>query len=99
MRAGTGSDRGSYQAVRPLHPVENRVITPRECARRQGFPDDFIFHPTAWHSCRMIGNSVSPIIAEALLKNIHSFCNRSSGEEKKKTQKFPANSKHRSYIS
>jgi len=73
LRAGTGSDRGSYQAVRPLHPVENRVITPRECARLQGFPDDFIFHPTVWHSCRMIGNSVSPIIAEVLLRNIKIF--------------------------
>lgn len=73
LRAGTGSDRGSYQAVRPLHPIENRVITPRECARLQGFPDDFIFHPTVWHSCRMIGNSVSPIIAEALLSNIRQF--------------------------
>lgn len=73
LRAGTGSDRGSYQAVRPLHPVENRVITPREAARLQGFPDDFIFHSTVWHSFRMIGNSVSPIIAEALLSNIRKF--------------------------
>ncbi|WP_278398536.1 DNA cytosine methyltransferase [Stutzerimonas kunmingensis] len=70
LRAGTGSDRGSYQAVRPLHPEENRVITPREAARLQGFPDGFIFHNTVWHSFRMIGNSVSPVIAEALLANI-----------------------------
>ncbi|MDH1632286.1 DNA cytosine methyltransferase [Pseudomonas mosselii] len=70
LRAGTGSDRGSYQAVRPLHPTEDRVITPREAARLQGFPDDFIFHQTVWHSFRMIGNSVSPIISEALLKKI-----------------------------
>lgn len=77
IRAGTGSDRGSYQAVRPLHPIENRVITPREAARLQGFPDDFVFHPTVWHSFRMIGNSVSPIIAEALLANIRPFLNPS----------------------
>ncbi|MDH4765858.1 DNA cytosine methyltransferase [Pseudomonas sp. CBMAI 2609] len=70
LRAGTGSDRGSYQSVRPLHPDENRVITPREAARLQGFHDDFIFHSTTWHSFRMIGNSVSPIIAEALLGRI-----------------------------
>lgn len=70
LRAGTGSDRGSYQAVRPLHPTEHRVITPREAARLQGFPDDFIFHKTVWHSFRMIGNSVSPIIAEVLCSNI-----------------------------
>jgi DNA (cytosine-5)-methyltransferase 1 len=73
LRAGTGSDRGSYQSVRPLHPDEDRVITPREAARLQGFPDSFIFNPTIWHSFRMIGNSVSPIIAEALLRNIRPF--------------------------
>ena len=73
LRAGTGSDRGSYQAVRPLHPDENRVITPREAARLQGFPDSFVFHPTTWHSFRMIGNSVSPIIAEVLLSRIRTL--------------------------
>jgi len=70
LRAGTGSDHGSHQAVRPVHPVLNRVITPREAARLQGFPDEFLFHPTVWHSCRMIGNSVSPIIARALFRRI-----------------------------
>jgi len=70
LRAGTGSDRGSHQAVRPIHPEQDRVISPREAARLQGFPDDFLFHPTIWHSCRMIGNSVSPIIAKALLRRI-----------------------------
>ncbi|QRY79660.1 DNA cytosine methyltransferase [Pseudomonas sp. PDNC002] len=70
LRAGTGSDRGSYQSVRPLHPDENRVITPREGARLQGFPDSFEFHATTWHSFRMIGNSVSPIIARVLLRRI-----------------------------
>ncbi|WP_368923831.1 DNA cytosine methyltransferase [Brevundimonas vancanneytii] len=68
LRAGTGSDKGSYQAVRPLHPSKPRVITVREAARLQGFPDAHQFHPTVWHSFRMIGNSVSPIIAEALFK-------------------------------
>jgi DNA (cytosine-5)-methyltransferase 1 len=72
LRAGTGSDKGSYQAVRPIHPDQDRVITPREAARLQGFPDEFVFHPTVWHSCRMIGNSVSPLIAEALLSRIRS---------------------------
>jgi DNA (cytosine-5)-methyltransferase 1 len=67
LRAGTGPDRGSYQAVRPIHPEQARVITVREAARLQGFPDWFQFHPTQWHSFRMIGNSVSPILAETIL--------------------------------
>jgi DNA (cytosine-5)-methyltransferase 1 len=72
LRAGTGADKGSYQAVRPLHPDEARVITVREAARLQGFPDWFCFHKAKWHSFRMIGNSVSPIVAESILTLIKS---------------------------
>jgi DNA (cytosine-5)-methyltransferase 1 len=46
------------------------VITPREAARLQGFPDWYRFDATKWHSFRMIGNSVSPILAEAVLSII-----------------------------
>ena len=67
LRAGTGKDRGSYQAARPIHPTQNRVITTREAARLQGFPDWFVFHPTKWHSFRQIGNSVSPLLSRSLL--------------------------------
>jgi len=70
LRAGTGNERGSYQSVRPIHPDEPRVITVREAARIQGFPDTFQFHPTIWHSFRMIGNSVSPIMSEAIFSAI-----------------------------
>ena len=70
LRAGTNADKGSFQAVRPIHPKKPRVISPREAARLQGFPDWFVFHPTKWHSFRQIGNSVSPIVAEALLAKI-----------------------------
>ena len=70
LRAGTGPDTGSYQALRPIHPEEPRAITVREAARLQGFPDWFQFHPTVWHSFRMIGNSVSPIFARQVLKTI-----------------------------
>ena len=68
LRAGTGPDRGSYQSVRPIHPVHDRVITVREAARLQGFPDKHLFHPTVWHSFRMIGNSVSPFMARAIFR-------------------------------
>lgn len=70
LRAGTGSDKGSHQAVRPLHPRIPRVITVREAARLQGFPDWFCFHHTKWHSFRMIGNSVSPLVSEEILKKV-----------------------------
>lgn len=67
LRSGTGSDKGRFQAVRPIHPTEPRVITPREAARLQGFPDWFLLPNTKWHSFRQIGNSVSPLVAEAIL--------------------------------
>jgi len=70
LRAGTGKDKGGYQSIRPIHPKEDRVISVREAARIQGFPDWFQFHPTMWHSFRMIGNSVSPYIGRAILGQI-----------------------------
>ena len=71
LRAGTGPDKGSFQAVRPIHYIEARVINPREAARLQGFPDWFELPETIWHSFRQIGNSVSPIAAEAILKVVY----------------------------
>ena len=70
LRAGTGAERGAFQAVRPIHPDQGRVITVREAARLQGFPDWFQFHPTKWQSFRMIGNSVSPYVSFGLLNAI-----------------------------
>ena len=71
LLAGTGPERGSHQALRPIHPSEPRVITPREAARLQGFPDWFVFDKTIWHSFMQIGNSVSPILAEKILSVIY----------------------------
>lgn len=76
LRAGTGSDRGSYQSVRPIHPEQPRVITVREAARLQGFPDSHRFHPTVWHSFRMIGNSVSPVMASAIFQALQAHFRR-----------------------
>lgn len=82
LRAGTGPDKGSFQAIRPIHPEHPRVITVREAARLQGFPDWHRFHTTIWHSFRMIGNSVSPIIANALLSAVKSRIVVGSGQRK-----------------
>lgn len=71
LRAGTGPEKGSYQAVRPIHYNRARVITPREAARLQGFPDWYKLPETIWHSFRQIGNSVSPIAAERVLSAIY----------------------------
>ena len=56
--------------MRPIHYEYDRVITPREAARLQGFPDWFKLPDTIWHGFRQIGNSVSPIVAERVLSGI-----------------------------
>lgn len=70
LRAGTGPEKGSFQAVRPIHYKYPRVIMPREAARLQGFPDWYELPNTIWHAFRQIGNSVSPIAAEMVLSAI-----------------------------
>jgi len=43
-----------------------RHITPRECARLQGFPDTFILHPSDACSYKQFGNSVSVPVIQAV---------------------------------
>lgn len=43
-----------------------RHITPRECARLQGFPDTFKLHPIDAWSYKQFGNSVSVPVVEAV---------------------------------
>lgn len=66
IRAGTTKERGSWSAPRPMHPFSPRVVTTRECARIQTFPDWFVFHPAKWHGNRMVGNAVPPLLARAI---------------------------------
>jgi len=70
IRAGTGSDRGSHMAPRPIHPECPRCITVREAARLHSYPDWFEFDPTRWHAFRQIGNSVPPRMARFVAKRI-----------------------------
>jgi DNA (cytosine-5)-methyltransferase 1 len=70
IRAGTGYERGSFMAPRPIHPAENRVITVREAARLHSFPDWFRFHYSKWHGFRQIGNSLPPLLGRALASEL-----------------------------
>jgi DNA (cytosine-5)-methyltransferase 1 len=45
-----------------------RMLSPRELARAQGFPADYVLNGTKSSQVARIGNSVVPTIAEALVK-------------------------------
>lgn len=49
-----------------IHPIEPRVITVREMARLQSFPDDFIFKGAKGKQMMQIGNAVPPLLAKAI---------------------------------
>jgi DNA (cytosine-5)-methyltransferase 1 len=45
-----------------------RMLTPRELARGQGFPDDYILEGTLTEQIERVGNSVCPGVARALVE-------------------------------
>nr|XP_034189663.1 DNA (cytosine-5)-methyltransferase PliMCI-like [Osmia lignaria] len=51
---------------RVLHPEQTRVVSIRECARSQGFPDSFRFYGNILDKHRQIGNAVPPPLGAAL---------------------------------
>lgn len=58
-----------------------RKITPRECARLQGFPEQYQLHTDDTAAYKQLGNSVTvPVVKEVLLdyfrNNFHFFCNK-----------------------
>lgn len=66
LRAGSGS----FTALRPIHPSLARVITVREAARLQSFPDYTKFTSTKKWAYRQIGNSVPPLLGEAIARHL-----------------------------
>lgn len=53
-----------------IHPCEARGITPREAARIQSFPDDYIFEGSYAKWYAQIGNAVPPLLGEIIAKSI-----------------------------
>ena len=60
---GPGGQTGLY-----LVAGKPRKLTPRECARMQGFPDSFKPHPSVFHARKQFGNSVAVPVVAAIAK-------------------------------
>ena len=57
-----------------IHPWQSRGLSPREAARVQTFPDDYVFYgaQNSWYM--QIGNAVPVKLAENIGRAIHAFC-------------------------
>ncbi|KAF6265105.1 hypothetical protein COO60DRAFT_1470199 [Scenedesmus sp. NREL 46B-D3] len=49
-----------------FHPHQDRIVSVRECARSQGFPDHFFFSGNVHSRHRQVGNAVPPPLAASL---------------------------------
>jgi len=56
-----------------LHPTENRILSVRECARIQSFPDDFVFYGNLSDKQQQVADAVPPLMSEAIAKEIKQY--------------------------
>lgn len=56
---------------RYLHPSANRVISHREAARLQSFPDWYVFEGKKIQIARQIGNAVPPLLGRAIAEFVY----------------------------
>jgi DNA (cytosine-5)-methyltransferase 1 len=59
----------------PVHPILNRSLTPREAARIQTFPDNFIFFGDRRSQCILVGNAVPPLLSAKIANCVNKYIN------------------------
>ena len=56
-----------------IHPTQARGLTPREAARIQSYPDDYLFRGSYTKTYMQIGNSVPPLLGRAIAKILKEY--------------------------
>jgi DNA (cytosine-5)-methyltransferase 1 len=54
----------------PVHPFLDRSLTPREAARLQTFPDEYVFEGDRRRQCILVGSAVPPLLAKAIATSV-----------------------------
>ncbi len=58
-----------------VHPVHNRVLSVREAARFQAFPEDYYFVGNKTDILKQVGNAVPSLLAYSIGRNLHDNLN------------------------
>lgn len=71
-----------------IHPTQDRVLSVREAARIQGFPDRHRFFGSLTEQYEQVGNAVPPVFAEAIGRRVASVLLRSDNQPPRSTGCF-----------
>ncbi len=66
-----------------FHYSQNRALSPRELARLQTFPDDFIFEGNSISIQQQIGNAVPPLLGKVVAEQVKKCLNSREGNHVK----------------
>jgi DNA (cytosine-5)-methyltransferase 1 len=64
-----------------FHPEQHRIVSVRECARAQGFPDRHRFYGNVHSKHRQVGNAVPPPLAAALGRQLRKALEEKAAED------------------